>query len=95
MIAVHPPKAHAAKYWAASCHPIGTFRTLGWIVIPTEFALKFVESRAFVTSNIIGATSLAQLKENIDAHDIDAHDIEWTDDMEVVPWDGNRGSVNT
>ena len=44
---------------------------------PTQFALKFVESRAFVTSNIIGATTLSQLKENIDAHDID-----WTDDME-------------
>jgi len=53
-----------------------TARELG--ITPTEFALKFVESRAFVTSNIIGATSLAQLKENIDAHDI-----EWTDDMEA------------
>jgi aryl-alcohol dehydrogenase-like predicted oxidoreductase len=52
-----------------------TARALG--LTPTQFALKFVESRAFVTSNIIGATSLAQLKENIDAHDID-----WTDDME-------------
>lgn len=52
-----------------------TARKLG--LSPTQFALKFVESRAFVTSNIIGATSLDQLKENIDAHDID-----WTDDME-------------
>jgi len=52
-----------------------TARELG--LTPTQFALKFVESRAFLTSNIIGATSLAQLKENIDAHEI-----KWTDDME-------------
>jgi len=31
----------------------------------TEMALSFVTSRPFVTSNIIGATSMAQLKENI------------------------------
>ncbi len=52
-----------------------TARKLG--LTPTQFALKFVESRAFVTSNIIGATSMEQLKDNIDAHDID-----WTDEME-------------
>lgn len=52
-----------------------TARKLG--LTPTQFALKFVESRQFVTSNIIGATSMEQLKENIDAHDI-----EWTKDME-------------
>lgn len=44
---------------------------------PTQFALKFVESRPFVTSNIIGATSMEQLKDNIDAHEI-----VWTDEME-------------
>lgn len=52
-----------------------TARELG--LTPTQFALKFVESRDFVTSNIIGATTMAQLKENIDAHDI-----VWTDEME-------------
>lgn len=52
-----------------------TARKLG--LTPTQFALKFVESREFLTSNIIGATSLDQLKENIDAHEI-----EWTDEME-------------
>lgn len=52
-----------------------TARKLG--LSPTQFALKFVESREFVTSNIIGATTMAQLKENIDAHEID-----WTDEME-------------
>lgn len=53
-----------------------TARDLG--LTPVQFALKFVESRAFVTSNIIGATSLDQLRENIDAHDV-----EWTDEMEA------------
>lgn len=52
-----------------------TARELG--LSPTQFALKFVESREFVTSNIIGATKMDQLKENIDAHEI-----EWTDEME-------------
>lgn len=52
-----------------------TARELG--LTPTQFALKFVESRDFLTANIIGATSLEQLRENIDAHDID-----WTDEME-------------
>jgi len=52
-----------------------TARRLG--LTPTQFALKFVESRAFTTSNIIGATTLAQLKENIDAHEIT-----WTDEMD-------------
>lgn len=34
---------------------------------PVELALGFVKSRWFVASTIIGATSMAQLKENIDA----------------------------
>lgn len=34
---------------------------------PAQMALAFVNSRPFVTSNIIGATSMAQLKENIDS----------------------------
>ena len=32
----------------------------------TQLALAFVNDRPFVTSNIIGATNLEQLKENID-----------------------------
>ncbi|WP_119393589.1 NADP(H)-dependent aldo-keto reductase [Salinibius halmophilus] len=32
---------------------------------PTQLALAFVNSRPFVTSNIIGATTMAQLQENI------------------------------
>lgn len=34
---------------------------------PAQMALAFVNSRAFVTSNIIGATTLDQLRENIDS----------------------------
>lgn len=34
---------------------------------PAQMALAFVNSRQFVGSNIIGATDLYQLKENIDS----------------------------
>lgn len=37
---------------------------------PVDLALAFVNTRPFVTSNIIGATSLDQLKQNIDSVDI-------------------------
>ncbi len=37
---------------------------------PTQMALAFVNSRDFVTSNIIGATTMTQLKENIDSVNI-------------------------
>jgi aryl-alcohol dehydrogenase-like predicted oxidoreductase len=37
---------------------------------PTQLALAWCYSRWFVASTIIGATSLAQLKENVDAEDI-------------------------
>ena len=33
-------------------------------------ALSFVNDRSFVTSNIIGATSIDQLKENIDSYKV-------------------------
>ena len=38
---------------------------------PSTFANAFVNDRPFVTSNIIGATSLEQLKENIESIDIE------------------------
>ena len=38
---------------------------------PSLFANAFVNNRPFVTSNIIGATSMEQLKENIDSIEID------------------------
>ncbi|WP_298155085.1 NADP(H)-dependent aldo-keto reductase [Flavobacterium sp.] len=37
-------------------------------MIPSQLALAFVRAQPFVTSTIIGATSLEQLKENIEAH---------------------------
>jgi aryl-alcohol dehydrogenase-like predicted oxidoreductase len=38
---------------------------------PAQMALAFVNTREFVTSNIIGATTMAQLKSNIASVDID------------------------
>lgn len=40
----------------------------------TQMSLAFVNDRSFVTSNIIGATSLEQLKENIDSHAVQLSD---------------------
>ncbi len=40
-------------------------------IAPSTFANAFVNNRPFVTSNIIGATTIDQLKENIDSIDID------------------------
>ncbi len=39
-------------------------------ISPTHLALAWVNQRPFVTSNLIGATSLEQLKENIDSVDV-------------------------
>lgn len=39
-------------------------------ISPAAMALAFVTGQGFVTSNIIGATSLQQLKENIDSADL-------------------------
>jgi len=39
-------------------------------IAPSTFANAFVNDRPFVTSNIIGATSMDQLKENIDSVDL-------------------------
>lgn len=47
-------------------------------VKPAHLALKFVDTRAWVTSTIIGATSLAQLEDNLAAFDLT-----WTDAMET------------
>lgn len=44
----------------------------------TELAQKFVDTRPFVTTSIIGATTMDQLKENIDAFDIN-----WNDELEA------------
>jgi aryl-alcohol dehydrogenase-like predicted oxidoreductase len=44
---------------------------------PAELALKFCDTRQFVTATIIGATSMEQLKTNIGAFDVT-----WTEEME-------------
>jgi len=44
---------------------------------PAQLALQFVTTRWFVTSNLIGATSMDQLKENIDSVNV-----KWTDELE-------------
>lgn len=49
----------------------------------TQLALAFCKSRWFVTSTIIGATSLEQLKENIDAFAVDLSDEALADIQEV------------
>ncbi|MEO6348929.1 MAG: aldo/keto reductase [Aquaticitalea sp.] len=41
---------------------------------PSQLALAFVTSRPFVTSNIIGATTMEQLKENIDSIHLDLNE---------------------
>jgi len=41
-----------------------------WGLDPAQMALAFVNSRSFVTSNIIGATRMEQLKTNIDSIDV-------------------------
>ena len=40
-------------------------------VTPTQLALAWCKSRWFVTSTIIGATTMAQLKENLEAFDVE------------------------
>ncbi|MEL6414135.1 MAG: aldo/keto reductase [Pseudomonadota bacterium] len=45
---------------------------------PTQLALKFCDSRAFMGSTIIGATTMDQLKICIDAFDLT-----WTDELET------------
>lgn len=41
---------------------------------PCQMALKFIDKQNFVTSTIIGATKMEQLKSNIDAFDIELSD---------------------
>jgi aryl-alcohol dehydrogenase-like predicted oxidoreductase len=44
---------------------------------PSQLALKFCATRTFMTSVIIGATTMEQL-----AHDIDAFEVNWSDEIE-------------
>ena len=52
----------------------------------TTLALAFVNQRPFVTSNIIGATNLEQLKENIGQHKhLSFQKKHWTESMQFTP----------
>jgi aryl-alcohol dehydrogenase-like predicted oxidoreductase len=53
------------KYVALACR---------YGITPSRMALAFVNSRPFVTSNIIGATTMAQLKENISSINVKLSD---------------------
>lgn len=44
---------------------------------PAQMALRFCDTRAFMTATIIGATTMEQLATNIDAFDL-----EWSDELE-------------
>jgi len=48
-----------------------------------QLALSFVNSRPFVTANIIGATSMTQLRENIGSIDIELSD-ELLDELNTI-----------
>ncbi len=48
-------------------------------VDPGAFAYRFVDSKPFVTSTLIGASSMAQLQADIDAFDLD-----WTPEMDAA-----------
>ena len=49
----------------------------------TQLALAFVNTRPFLTSNIIGATKISQLKENIQSIDIELSD-EIIDEINII-----------
>ncbi|MBT8219065.1 MAG: aldo/keto reductase [Bacteroidia bacterium] len=61
---------HMIRYNSEQCHR-ATQKYLdlaeSWGISLAQIALSFVNSRPFVTSNIIGATTMDQLRENIDS----------------------------
>ncbi len=62
-----------ARYNSPKSHEATTMYILiaeGAGLTPAQLALAFVNDRPFVTSNIIGATNMTQLKENIGSVDI-------------------------
>lgn len=65
------------RYNSEQCtHAIGEYVALAAEhgLSPSQMALAYVNQRPFVTSNIIGATDMAQLKENITSIDVDLSD---------------------
>ena len=68
---------------AATAAYVGIARRHG--IRPAQLALAYVNSRPFLTSNIIGATSLAQLEENIGSLDVTLT-AEALEEIEAVQW---------
>ncbi len=56
---------------------------------PAQMALQFVTTRPFVTSNIIGATTMEQLKTNIASADVT-----WTDELEKAVDEAHHAQPN-
>lgn len=56
---------------------------------PAQMALQFVTTRPFVTSNIIGATTMAQLKTNIASVSV-----AWSDDLEKAIDEAHHAQPN-
>ncbi|MCH8532680.1 MAG: NADP(H)-dependent aldo-keto reductase [Saccharospirillum sp.] len=78
-----PEKARLTLYsrFQRYNNPIGFQATADYVELaqqhgldPAQMALAYVNDRAFVTSNIIGATSMEQLKSNIESHSITLSD---------------------
>ena len=66
-----PPADRAIESYLVLAEQLG--------VDPSQLAIKFCDTRHFMGSTIIGATSMEQLKICIDAFDLD-----WTDEMETA-----------
>ena len=56
---------------------------------PAQMALQFVTTRSFVTSNIIGATTMEQLKTNIDSVKV-----KWTSELEKAVDEAHHAQPN-
>ena len=62
------------KGWQRHLNPLAMKAYDEYNLTMVQLAQSFVNSRPFVTSNIIGATTMEQLKENIDSVDIELSD---------------------
>jgi len=66
------PRYHGKHVFETAGKYVKLAREIG--ISPTQMALAFVNDRPFVCSNIIGATSLQQLTENIDSVNVELDD---------------------
>jgi aryl-alcohol dehydrogenase-like predicted oxidoreductase len=71
-------------------NPQGMAATMSYVAIaqkhgldPAQMALAYVNSRSFLTSNIIGATTMAQLESDIDSIDLELSD-EVLEEIEAI-----------